>query len=124
MIWQNDTCGAQINGQANIPPRTVAFHPGQRGELSVVRWTCPASGTYEITAWFEARDRTTSDVSVRLNGARPELAWTKITPGNPSEFKRQLGLQSGDNVDFAVGFGDNGNFAYDSTGIQVVVTRL
>ena len=61
----------QVREMANIRwnPRQLSFHPGSKGEYSVVRWTAPQAGTFQVQAAFSAIDQqTTTDVHVLHNG--------------------------------------------------------
>jgi hypothetical protein len=40
-----------------IPPTYLHLHPGQNGELSVVRWTASSSGKFLIQGAFQGLDR-------------------------------------------------------------------
>jgi hypothetical protein len=111
-----------------IPPNDLLLHPGPNGEYSVVRWTAPSSGTIMITGVFEGLDRvgpTSTDVHVLHNSSRSLLRGPINSYRQPLAFSGiLLRVAAGDTVDFAVGFGSNGNYYYDSTGIRFVVTRL
>lgn len=53
-----------------IPPTYLHQHPGASGQYTVVRWTAPSAGAYEIRGRFVGLDSagpTTTDVHVLLN---------------------------------------------------------
>jgi hypothetical protein len=111
-------------------PDLLLLHPGEspaQGEFSVVRFTAPAAGVYDISAHFMGLDitPTTTDVHVLLNDTddlfdaliNSHLVDTLYT-GSP------LTLSEGDHIDFAVGFQgslDDTNFFADSTGFDATI---
>jgi hypothetical protein len=103
------------------------MHPGPSGAQAVVRWTAPASGTYAIQGFFEGLDfvgPTTTDVHILLNSS------TSLFSGNissfevPLTFTLSLSVSAGDKIDFVVGFGSDGNYLFDSTGLKGTITLL
>lgn len=116
--------GDQVCRVAGIEwtPGRLSFHPGPKGEFSVVRFTAPSPGEYRINARFLAIDQqTTTSVhimrnneslfegKIRLDGAGPEAS-----------YQGTVTLQSGETLDFVVGFG-NGSYICDSTGLEVLI---
>jgi len=79
--------------------------------------------TVSITGFFEGIDPapTTTDVHVLLDGG------THLFDGNISSFNAPLPfnltriLAAGDTIDFAVGVGTDGSFAFDSTGLSATI---
>jgi len=106
------------------PADTLNLHPGQNGERSVVRWTAPVAGTYVFTGRFQGIDTTgtTSDVLVTHNGG-------SIFSGNvngygaTAPFTLTRTVAAGDTLEFSVGYGSNGNYYNDSTGLSVTVSQ-
>lgn len=105
------------------------FHPGPSGEFSVVRWTAPYSGTYSLASAFESLrfsgPPTTTDVHVLLN-SHPlfgDVINGYLSSGTRN-FSTTLSLNAGDVIDFAVGYGDNLNYYYDSTGLKASIIRI
>jgi hypothetical protein len=110
-----------------LPPHSLAFHPGPDGENSIVRWTAPASGVFEVSATFTGRDDaggTTTDVAVMLDGSRQ--LWSAEVSGylDTHTFEQQLSLNAGETVDFTVGDGTDGNYYFDSTGLDASVSDV
>ncbi|MBW3623260.1 MAG: Ig-like domain-containing protein [Armatimonadetes bacterium] len=109
-------------GTATYQPGDLVLHPGNTGASSVVRWTAPAAGTFDLDALFTGYDHgsaPTTDVHVLHNG-------TSIYDGNVFGYLHTVGItrktvtvQAGDTLDFVVGWGSNGNYNYDSTRLQV-----
>jgi hypothetical protein len=99
-------------------------HPGPSGELDVVRWTAPSSGTARIDATFRGL-RTddcgqTVDVHVFHNGA--QIFRADITSrADVRPVARSVDVEAGDDIDFAVGPGPDG-YVCDSTGLRAAIT--
>lgn len=105
-----------------IPAGTVSFHPGPRGENSVIRWTAPTSATYRIEGSFTGNDfafPTTTDVAI-LHGAAEIFSGAINSYRTPLFFSQVLQVNAGETIDFTVGFG-NGAYWGDSTGIEAVI---
>jgi hypothetical protein len=118
-------------------PTGVGMHPGPSGELSIVRFTAPSTGYYDIHATFIAGDagRATVDVAVLawsrafcgcLGSASRSLLWQgKLNlegAGGTASYERgALWLSEGATVDFVVGNGGNG-YVSDTTSLAVAIT--
>jgi uncharacterized delta-60 repeat protein len=114
---------------SGIPDGTIALEPGFYGEVSHIVFTAPRSGTYDIIGSFLGADQSsepispTTDVHVIINGQSQFDG--SIDSENASADFELTGwfLNAGDTVDFAVGYGDNGNFDNDNTALSAEVTR-
>ncbi len=109
-----------------LQPGQLAFHPGPQDQFSIVRFTASANGLYNLSAAFTpvTSDGTTTDVHILENGTSlfsGFVTGTYNAPTSAPSFSGVLNLKSGDIVDFAVGYGANGNFLRDSTGISAVL---
>ena len=126
-VSHNDT-GVIICPAYCVPPNDLLLHPGPNGEYTVVRWTAPSSGTIVIQGVFEGLDYgapTSTDVHVLHNSSHSLLRGPINSYRQPLAFSGiLLRVAAGDTIDFAVGFGSNGNYNGDSTGIRFVITRL
>lgn len=110
------------------PPNELNVHPGAAGERSVVRFTAPTSGIYNISGQFEGIDTvgTTSDVAIVRRPANnavstPLFANTISGFGDIKTFNFAVNLVAGQFVDFSVGYGANMNYGSDSTGLSAVI---
>ncbi|MFI5385386.1 MAG: alpha-galactosidase, partial [Fimbriimonadales bacterium] len=103
-------------------PRGVAFHPGPKGEYSVVRWTAPSKGDYQIDSAFTGIDgQTTTDVHVLHEGKSLFDGLINLEGrGKRVAFNGPVHLEAGENLDFVVGYG-NGDYRFDSTGLQATI---
>jgi alpha-galactosidase len=101
-------------------PGRLSFHPGAKGEYSVVRFTAAESGEHSVRATFLAIDqKTTTDVHV-LHGGRPlfDGLINLGGQGRQTAYDGKVTTTKGDTLDFVVGWG-NGNYICDSTGLEV-----
>jgi len=115
----------------DLPPDALFMHPGG-GPHSVVRFTVPASGSYNLSGSFLGLDSvgTTTDVHILVNGAPvfsdEVTGYVKDPGGAPSTATRPFNLTQsltqGDKVDFAVGDGTDGSISYDGTGLKGTIS--
>jgi hypothetical protein len=106
-------------------------HPGQFTD-SIVQWTAPAAGIYNISGFFELLDTQPNHpffVGIYDNST-PEFAGTLSTPGatapnTPGQkdpFSFTLGLNAGDVISFGV---NNGGSVFNtSTGLSATITSV
>lgn len=101
--------------------------PGPNGEYSVVRWTAPVGGTFDILGAFAGiqdcpNGAPDADVHVLRNGTSifdAEVICEFSTPLFHFESK----LKAGETIDFAVGVGAHG-FRGQAIGLEAVITPL
>jgi Ca2+-binding RTX toxin-like protein len=107
-------------------PGELGAHPGNNGEYSLVRWTAPASGSISIAAAFSGLDfvgPTTTDVHVLHNGVSLlDGVVNGYGSGSGPSFSGNVTVAAGDTIDFAVGYGPDSNYYYDTTGIAAIIT--
>lgn len=117
-----------------LPPGGLGLHPGPdaNNEYSIVRWTAPSSGVYDVAAAFTDRDNSdpllvtpgaTVDVHILLNGIS---VYDSIINRDgwglgPAGYGSLLSLSVGDRIDFTVGRGQNDTFISDSTGLVATI---
>ncbi len=110
---------------ANIrwEPGQLSFHPGPKGQYSVVRWTAPQAGEYAVHAAFLGIDQqTTTDVHLLAGGRSVFDGWINLHgQGRRTAYDGKLTVAQGDTLDCVVGFG-NGTYVCDSTGLEFRVT--
>lgn len=111
-----------------FPVHYLAMHPGQNGEISVLRWTAPSPGTYLLQVKFQGQDWAypTSTYAYVLHNSKGLWLKAPITSYKlPLLFSpRAVRLAAGDTLDFMVDWGKDGNWYGDSTGVQVKVWSL
>ena len=68
----HNTTGSPVNsGTVTIPPDVLNLHPGCTGQYSIVRWTAPEAGPYQIQGRFQGNDHSPggTDVHILLNSS-------------------------------------------------------
>ncbi len=126
-VWHNGTNRTLTNstGTLVVPPGGLGLHPGPGGQFSLLRFSVPADGLYQLSGAFSGLDivGTTTDVHVLTNGFPMfDGLVNGYGPGSSVSFARAVNLKAGDSVDFAVGWGANHEFSYDSTGLSAQIT--
>lgn len=110
-----------------LPPDLLLLHPGDSGEQSVLRWTAPASGTFQFQGHFQGLDNgsgTTTNVDIIHNSAANLFTDNVTGYGTQRPFTVQAQVDLGDTVDFSVGYGSNNTYYSDSTGLAVAATAI
>lgn len=125
MVTKNSTgaTASYAGGVVVQPTDLLNVHPGANGERSIVRWTAQAAGTVNLAGRFQGLDNvgTTTDVLIKHNG-------TTIFSGNMNGYGQTLPfaltrtVSAGDTLEFSVGYGANGTYNNDSTGLAVTLT--
>ena len=107
-----------------LNPGQLALHPGSSGDYSIVRWTAPESGNFDLSGGYIGMDTsgTTTDVHVLFNGVTIFDDFINGF-GDTATISLNTSLQTGDLLDFAVGFGSNSNFSSDYTGLDVQISQ-
>ena len=93
----------------------------------MVRWTAPSSGNFRVqgaVAGLDFQFPTTTTFYVVLNSNNYLFSATIDSYKSPLSFHHVLTVSAGDTLDFAVDFGQNGDYLGDSTGIQFKVTQV
>jgi hypothetical protein len=113
-------------GTTTFAPGALSLHPGPNGQVALLRFTVPATGQYSLSGAFYGQDYvgpTTTDVHLLLNGVSIfDGVVTDFGTGVP--FNTSLTLAGGSFLDFAVGFGGNQTYLYDSTGLSATITAV
>jgi hypothetical protein len=107
-----------------LQPNQFGFHPGPADQFEKARLTVPTAGTYSITGAFSGTDTggTTTDVHILLNGVSIfDGAVNGFGPSSGPSFSLTRALGVNDTLDFAVGFGSDGNFFADGTGLAAQI---
>lgn len=128
VILRNSTVSTVTNdtGTIVLTPGQLASHPGTSGEFSIVRFTAPTAGLFNVAGSFLGADLVgaTTDVHILLNGSSVFAGNVSgFGVGSGPAFNTNLSLASGDRLDFVVGWG-NGDFTWDSTAIAAVITQV
>ena len=89
-------------------------------------WTAPETNNYSLVSSFVGADEpfpTSTDVHVLLNSSSlfSEFVNGFGAPSTKS-FSTIFSLNAGDNIDFVLGYGSNGTYSGDITGIEANIT--
>jgi hypothetical protein len=113
--------------RAYFPPKIYLYmHPGPQNQYSVVRWTCPADGIYRVDSAFRSMfvegTIATTDTHVLHNNV-PVYNGLINNFYSDGEFPyaATLTMKACDIIDFAVGYGSNGNYYCDGTGMRATI---
>jgi hypothetical protein len=125
-LGRNSTASTLQQATNFTPSMKIEFHPGNLGENSVFRWTAPATGSFRIHGYFAGLDSsypTTTDVAILHNNSTAQTLFsTNINSYNaPQNFDVTQPLTAGDTIEFTVGFGSNGTYNGDATGLDVTI---
>lgn len=128
-VWYgpgNTLVGHNGTGVASIawPVDQLGFHPGQNNLYSVIRWTAPSTETFTITASYSTADNATTDVHVLNNGNSLFQGDINGFGSNALFSPITIALNAGDTIDFAVGWGTNGNINSDTTGMSATISSV
>lgn len=116
--WRESALDDFLGVYQTFTPGTLVLHPGATGQFSVLRFTVPVGGTYDIAGFFSGFDTASTDVHILLNGS--SLFDSTISGlGSTQSFLGSRNLSSGSTLDFVVGMGANGTNFNDSTGLNL-----
>lgn len=117
--WPNAPGYPLVVAQPNSVPNVLDMGPGP-SSYSVVRWTAPSRGRWDVVGQFFGTGLTTGDVHVLRNGVAvfdSPLNGSQVAP-----FSLGVDVAQGDTLDFAAGPGPDGDNAFDPTGFNVTIT--
>lgn len=99
-----------------MPPGTLWLHPGDSGQVTILRWTAPFSGTFRAHGSFTTRCVGLVGVYLRVNET---ILYQSTMQGYLSNraFDQTVSLSQGEIVDFIVTDGGNG-WDFDSTSLD------
>ena len=125
-VGKNTTGSLIVNGSVRIPTDELFLHPvglnsGLPAGDTIVRFTAPTAGTYQVSGLFQLIDVSPSGVAVSIEGgtlpfAAP-LAGPYLTTAN---FSFSTVLLAGGTLDFVVD--PAGSYFNDSTGLSATIT--
>lgn len=109
----------------------VGIHPGDQGEICVVRFTAPETSTYRLAYDFELRDsfnedgRHAADVGAYLLAAGVLIDSRQLT-AYPQMWSGSTTLQmlQGETFEMAIDRGLSGNFGNDWTRVELKVNAV
>lgn len=109
----------------NLPSHKLGVVPGNGsgGAVAVARWTCPASGWYQISSTFQRiYTAGSTDIHIIKNSGGPHQLF--YLPSMAYETRPFIGVQNvnaGETIDFCVGNG-NGDWTNDGTLVDATIS--
>ena len=120
-VFHNDL--SSFNSAYTSPfTNQLAMHPGQDGQLSVLRFNAPTTADYQVVGSFTGIDQGNKNVFfyVSIDGATAISLGAGLYGYSAETFSmRSLNLKAGDTVDLMVGMDPNAGYYYDTTGIDL-----
>lgn len=107
-----------VAGPSQVPT-VLDMGPGP-SSYTVVRWTAPSRGRWDVVGQFFGTGLTTGDVHVLHNGV--SLFNSPLVGSQVAPFSLAVKVAPGDTLDFAAGPGPDGNNDSDPTGFNVTIT--
>jgi hypothetical protein len=108
-------------GSVLIPANELHLHPGSGGIYSILRWTAPTTGAYDIQGAFTVQDLSPNSVTLDIVGLGYSDKFVNQPWGTQKPFSfNNTVITAGTNLYFAVG--DDGNYTFDSTGLKLTIT--
>jgi hypothetical protein len=102
----------------------LGLQPGPNGQYADLRWTAPSSGAWMVDAVIQAADpAATSDFHLLKNGVALLSGNINGQSGSQS-YMNPLSFSPGDVLDVVVGFGSNGNYYDDTTGVSLTLSSV
>ena len=108
-----------VVAQPNVIPAVLDMGPGPNS-YTIVRWTAPNRGVWDVVGNFFGTGFTTGDVHVLHNGS--PVFNSPVIGSSVASFSLSIRLKPGDTLDFAAGPGPDGNNDGDPTGFSVTIT--
>jgi hypothetical protein len=106
-----------------IPAYGTAFHPAPNGDYSLFRFTAPSGGSYLIDVTFRAGDTTPTSTDVHVLDNNVSIFDGVVnTYAGTTPYIGTRTLTSGETIDFAVGYGADNYYGYDTTLIHGTLT--
>ena len=103
-----------------IKPGEISLHPGPQNQFSVLRFTVPRTGTYNLDAQFYSGDIADTTAYILLNNNTSSPLFKAVTTSTNPKFRKSIALKANEKLDFLVG--SKGNFSYCSTPLRVKLT--
>jgi hypothetical protein len=110
-----------------FPDDVLLLHPGPVSPAgftdSIVQFTAPTAGKYDVSGFFETLDVDSHGVGVTI-AANGDILNSWALPGHGIQnFNELVNLAAGQTIDFGVSV-DDGDFYFDSTGLSATITSV
>jgi hypothetical protein len=123
-----NTSGSEFtSGTVTYSTDYLNLHPASDNTYAILRYIVAVPGLYQISGAYRGQDTngTSTDVHILVNGASAfDAEVTGYLDPSKQTFSLLSALNANDTIDFAVGFGTNGSYFYDSTGLQGTIAAV
>jgi len=110
-----------------FPDDVLLLHPGPVSPAgftdSIVQFTAPTAGKYDVSGFFETLDVDSHGVGVTIAADGDILNSWALPAHGIQDFNEVVNLAAGQTIDFGVSVND-GNFLFDSTGLSATITSV
>ncbi|HLV80790.1 MAG TPA: hypothetical protein VKT32_10930 [Chthonomonadaceae bacterium] len=124
VFGKNSSSSAVSEQTWTVPAGALGTNPGVNGENNVIRWTAPVAGTVAVNGFFIGYDYvgpTSTDVHVLYNSATHLFDGNINSYNQPLNFSMTLAINAGDTIDLNVGYGSDGSYTEDTTGMDATI---
>ncbi|MDB6068786.1 MAG: hypothetical protein JWR26_4994 [Pedosphaera sp.] len=128
LVGHNPTAHSITYGSVTVGPGQLWLHPGPSNQRAVLRFAVTNGGHYLVQGNFFGEDfvgPTSTDVHVLVDSVS---MFDGLVHGYGSSsvtsFTVRGTVVAGDFIDFAVGYGANNSFYFDSTGLSCTLTII
>jgi hypothetical protein len=108
-----------VAAQPEVIPTTLDLAPGL-ATFTVVRWTAPNAGDWDVVGSFAGMGTAISDVHVVHNGV--EVFSRAVNGSGIAKFSLEIYVKAGDTIDFDAGPGPGGNNSGEPIALKAVLT--
>lgn len=125
-VFKNASASPTAFATVLMQAQQLALHPGAAAEYSIVRFTAPSAGTYNVSTLFTGIDivGSSTDVHVLVDGVSYFSGFVMGYADSVTFINPALQLGAGSVLEFVVGAGPQGNYNYDSTSLDVAVDAV
>jgi hypothetical protein len=127
LILTNTSGSEFTTGTVTYSTDYLNLHPASDDTYAVLRYIVTVPGLYQISGAYRGQDTngTSTDVHILVNGASAfDAEVTGYLDPSKQTFSLLSALNANDTIDFAVGFGADGSYFYDSTGLQGTIAAV
>jgi hypothetical protein len=124
-VGENVTGSPIDDGSLTIPTGSLDIHPFVSPYDTIIEWTAPSTGNWQITGFYDLLDTSASGTTALIYAGAIQLLDEALATSNRSvEFSFTEALASGETLQFAEGPNSSGGYYSDSTGFDVTVSSV
>lgn len=124
-IGENVTGSPIDDGSLTIPTGLLDIHPFVSPYDTIIEWTAPSAGNWQITGFYDLLDTSASGVTALIYAGATQLLDEALTTSNRSvDLSFTEALAAGETLEFAEGPNSSGGYSSDSTGFDVTISSV